>query len=122
MSNTTLNSCGEEVADGNWVALLGFDRGLLEHLLRNALRPNAHVLLPERLHLLIDIGVLQLLSERYLLQPAIMLLAPQWQRRGRGHGDDGDVRHLVNASGRGAGQCGGKCYGSLHLDDDLKLR
>jgi hypothetical protein len=48
----------QEVADGDGVAALGLDGGVLEHLVGVALRADAHVLLAERLHVLSNVGVL----------------------------------------------------------------
>jgi hypothetical protein len=48
----------EEVAHGDWVTGFGFDGSLAEHLLETGLGPNAHVLLTEVLHLLVDVDTL----------------------------------------------------------------
>ena len=57
--------CIQEVADGDWVVLLGlngvFALVAAEELFEMSLWPNAHVLLPEGLHVLVDVGILELL-------------------------------------------------------------
>ena len=53
----------QEVADGDRVAALRLDGGVLEHLIGVALRADAHVLLTERLHVLTNVGVLLMLCQ-----------------------------------------------------------
>src|SRR5438132_86028 len=82
----------EEVAD--WYSVVCatcVDGGFLEHLVDMRLRSDSHILLAEMLHMSVDVGTSQLLSERNLLQ-----------------------RHLVHTSAHRAEQrsCGEEC--ALH--------
>lgn len=64
----------QEVADGNGVALLRLDRGVLEHLVGVALRADAHVLLAERLHVIANVGVLLFVCQ-WLMHNVAALMA-----------------------------------------------
>ena len=63
----------QEVADGDRVALLGLEGLLLEHLFHVTLRPDAHVLLAQGLHVVADVGILELLRQRDFLQTVVLL-------------------------------------------------
>jgi hypothetical protein len=62
----------QEVADGDGVAALVVDRGILEHLIGVGLGADAHVLLAQMLHMSIDVGAGELLRQRNLLERQLM--------------------------------------------------
>jgi hypothetical protein len=106
----------EEVADGDGVAFLRLDGGLLEHLLGMALGTDAHVFLAKSLHVVTNVGVL--LSVCQLLKHVATDVVADGSRDGAYQllgQRDLLQRHLVDAGGGGASRDGGgqEC-GSLH--------
>jgi hypothetical protein len=103
----------EEVADGDWVAALGVERRLAEHLVDVLLGTNTHVLLTESLHLLAN-AVLLLCKVSVCSSPGNTLMDTHELLRKRHLLE----LHLVD-SGRGRAQQRSSCDNrvSLHLDD-----
>jgi hypothetical protein len=113
----------EEIADSDGVALLGLDRGLLEHLVGVALGTNAHVLLAESLHVFTNVGVLLSLCQllRHIVTIAVIdgSCESAYQLLGQ---RDLLQRHLVDASGGGASRdSGGEECSSLHDCNNMCL-